>query len=742
MADRDLALEEIRGRVFVIWDVDRERGWLLRGDTVALHLLRLFIQRKYTTEQFDFSSLQILKDAKDDVSPAYRVLDWLNNQETSLNRVLEVHPDTEDKEENKKETKKETKKENKKENSKEEQLKTSLGPKLDRMYAHLLNMSMESPKLNRHEENPSGTLRTWFKKKWGTTLRGWDFRSIAYLHEPTTYDWKMDKDPGWLEMTKELGATFLFAKGMGELLDPVPESSCCHFPTLPAGKSFLASNMETLSALIEKYGGDDDMGDPPDKTVARLSKHQGWEKGLGPFEREGCKGQHDHLGTLGPYCFPVQSLQNAKYQVKFQKRAAGTETELIQQKKLYTKREIQLMMSKHPKGVVVFGHQPEAEELKAMCRRRPTGATQHAAPASAHPAEKSSSQGSTQVSAKTTPGAVSTAGPGRSSTESARRAPSIDSNRSAASNIQARASGATNASAHPRGSTPKSSAASVRTAASSASLRSIGSNSHLKALQGNSSGTGKAQSKGSQPLNNSLNNASLKSVTSATHPRTSHDISHGASQPQASPATPVQKAASNASLRSNASSTHIKAFEGNSTRAAQPQVSASGSAENLMHRAVSSASLRSNNSAARIMDPNAGFCRPNEPSSQQSAPNPNRQPSSSSVRTTSSVASRASGDSQTQRSSSQPPDMGLRKTNTNSSQRSTGSHSSRARENLAAFASNRQRQQPLEQVGNAATAAANLPPGQPANPNQLMSSAGTAGNRSAASGTSPAPRGA
>lgn len=690
-AQRDTALDRISSRVFVVWDVDRKRGWLLRGDTVALHVLRVNVGQKYSPEEFDFSALKILKDVADDPSPAYKVLDAFNNQESSLNRIKKGYSEDED--------------------DKEKQLKTSLGAKLDIIYAQLLKLSDESPSLNRHDGNLSGPLRIWFKKKWGTTLRGWDFKRLASFHKPRTFQCRLDKDPGWLKMTRQLEATFLFTKGTGEMLDPLPSSCCCHFPTVPAGKNFLASNMETLGRLITEYGGDDDEGDPPEKTVARLSSNQGWEKGLDPFERKGCKGGHDHLDTVGPSCFPVQSLRDAKYEVNFDKRA-GKETKQIHKKELYTKKEIRLMMSKHPKGVVVFGRQPQAEELKALCRRKPTGATtQNAAPtSSAQPAEKPSSQGSTQtqVSAATSPAAVSPAGPGRPSTESAPRASSIDSHRSAASNTQARTSGTTDAPAHPGSSTPRSSAASVCKSASSATLRSI---------------------------------------DSATHPRALHGSSNCAGRPQASPAASVQRIASNASQRSIASSTHLNSSEGASSgRAAHPRVSAPGSPANSMQKAVSHASLRSNSSAARAVDQNAGFGRPDEQKLPvpQSVPTATRKPSSSSVRTASSVASRATGDSRSQGPSSKTPDTGLRKTSTNSSERSTGSHSSRIRENLAAFASNRQRQQPFEQAGSTTPAAGGFPSacGQPTNPNEIdrASSAGTTENPAPASGKAPTAR--
>ncbi|KAG8158161.1 hypothetical protein KVR01_011922 [Diaporthe batatas] len=250
MPDRDTQLQQIRGRNFVIWDVDRKRGWLLRGDVVALHVLRLYLGQAATTEEFDFSSLKILKDVENDASPAYKVLSWLNDEKSALKQIFKGHSDTED--------------------DAEKKLKEALGPKLDTIYAQLLHMSDGSPRLNQHGASISGPLRTWFKKKWSTTLRGWDLKALASLDEA----------------------------------HPLPGSSCCHFPTLPAGKNFLASNMETLGRLVEKYGGDDKMGDPPDTTVARLSRCHGWEKGLDPFERKYCKGDHDHLSTLGTSCFP------------------------------------------------------------------------------------------------------------------------------------------------------------------------------------------------------------------------------------------------------------------------------------------------------------------------------------------------------------------------------------------------------------------------------------------------------
>lgn len=627
--NRDGKLRAVRNLVFVVWDTDRDRGWLLFGDAVALHLLRIVIGDTLPPEKFDFASSKILKDVADSDAPAYEVLNTFNNEKTSLNRIAKGYSDSD--------------------NEEEKQLKESIGQELDTIYGQLFKLREDEQKIKMDQDKQlSGYFKTWYEEKWGTTLRGWDFKSLACSRQLVTSVQKLRKDPGWLKMARQLGAIFLLEKGFGEFLEPRAGSCCPYFPALPAGKGFLACGMEAVGRLIRWTGGSDEC-DTPENTVARLSYDQGWEHDLDPFARPNCQG--DHISTLDPSCFPVQQIRDAKYVKSLDKRLQ-TDMKLIKGKSLYTKKEVQLMINQHPKGVVVFGRQPSSEELKEICRRNGHRATQNAKATGAEPLNRPLSRGSTQCSTGKAPTPAPIASPGRPSTASSQRTPSLDSIRRAVPNTQSRASGTTTAAGQLRASTRNSSAALVHKAASNASLRSTGSNMHHRVSPGSSTGAGQLQSTASQ-----------------------------------TPAASLPRPASNASLRSTGSTAHPRTSNGGPSRSRE-----SGE-ENLASKTT-------------------------------------RKPSNSSVRTASSVASRATAGSQSQKPPPQPSATDLEKTITNSSDKTTSSHSSRTTQNSAAgstTAKNRQRQL-LEKSVSTTVAAGTLAPGQPVSSNHGTNSGASTEN--------------
>lgn len=645
LQDRASRLHYLSTREFVLWDKDRKRGWLVRGETAALHLLRVRIKDNKLYQNFDFSALQILKDVADDLSPAYRVLAEFCPKDPL------THPNDFKKKPGNSES-------GEKPKTPEEERNETIGKKLDEIIAVLFRLVDDAGKLNPHR-GLLGPFRTWYDETVGPTLRGWDFKSVSDGGSAMIDFYKMDKDPGWLQMVRDREAIVLFGDGLGEVLEPRAGSCCPYFPTLPIDKNLLASDMQVIRELIMDVAGDEGIN-PPDKTVARLSFSQGWVRGLDPFARPNCRG--DHLDTLEPSCFPVQSLQDAPRKEDLEKRR-NKDIKLLDGKKLYTKKEIQVMIAKHPRGVVVFGSQPGPEELRNICRRsnpqnlnlaaqEKASADSTVAPSSNRPSSRSSAHSSTGRPAL--PPAAPAGGTGQRTRPSGQRTPSISSIRSNVSNTQSRASGNGTDTGQPQALTPKPTAPSV------------------------------------------------------------------------------QKVISNASLRSNGSNVHAKASQVNITGAEGPQPSTFQSPATTLRNAASNASLRSTNSITRSSPPNAGPGRSNEASTHPGTAKVTRKPSNSSV---SSVASGSTGGSQPQRPSVDPSAeasaMGLKKTFTNSSNKTTSSHSSRGTQSSAAgstAARNRQRQQQLDQAGNATAVAGNLVPGQPISSNHGTSSAGTTGN--------------
>ncbi|KAL2276235.1 hypothetical protein FJTKL_01284 [Diaporthe vaccinii] len=620
---RNTALSAVRDCVFVLWDTDFKRGWLVGGDTVALHLLRVHLKTDEDSNEFDFSSLKLLGD---DGRSAYSVLEKFNDRKESLNHLK----DMEDKPENF---------DNKQPaENREEAIKRVVGGKLDGIYAVLLQLSTDAQTINKHG-GLSGPVLKWYEKKVGTTLRGWDFNQLAGLRKAQIYVYKMDKDPGWLPLARELDVAFLFANGLGPILEPRAGSCCPYFPTLPAGKNFLASGTELLGRFIKRYGGDEE-SNPPDKTVARLSRSQGWERRLDPFARPNCQG--DHLNALGPSCFPVQGTHYAPYDKDREKRW-DKEPKLIKGKNLYTKGEIQVMLGNNAKGIVVFGRQLGSEELKDMCRQQSTlrksgtQPTVNAAPAAAQPSSRPSSRGATPGSNRPTASAADPKLPMKAGTSSRSnksapdakgRAPSVASIGSTDSSRQRKPSGADSGVERPQASTPQAFPASAQRTASVSSVRSTASNPHLRV-----------------------------------------------------PSTPIG--------------------------AGQPGTSSPQSLANSARTTASIVSLRSTGSDTRPRATIPSSGRLGEFTTEPNTPTAARKPSNSSMRTTSSLDSRATGGSNLQIPAAQPPTPALKKSTTDSSDRTTSSRTSKSTQSSAAgstSANSNQRQQRLGQLG-AATAA-------------------------------------
>lgn len=635
---REQLLLGVSARFFVLWEQPLGRGWLLTGDTVALHLLRLHLKTIPKHRNFDFSSFKNLGDGP---SSAADVLEEFND----IPRAGKHDPEPQDP-------------------------KVSVGAKLDGVYAALLLMSRQTVETN-GRPGLSGPILTWYEKNWSASMRGWDFNAIVENEEVVMGTHKIGRDPGWLRWARELNATFLFSSGLGEIMKPKDGSCCPYFPTLPGGGNFLACSTTVIRKLINKIGQNEQCY-PPEKTVARLSRSHGWQRGLDPFARPKCQG--DHLSTLDPSCFPVQGTQRAT-RPDYEHKKMKKDAQLLEKNAFYTRKEIKDMIDKNPNGIVVFGRQPGAKELLAMCQRTPSNISQSVKQsavdsdsAAARSSDRPSSGGSAQNSTVAAPAPATQQNlQGRPSISSAQRTPSIISNRSTGSGTQpGPLRGDIAGPGQPRTTASRSPSTSIQRAASDISLRNIVTNSRPTASQVSSIGAGQPQSSTSQ-----------------------------------SPSTSVHKAASQASLRSNGSSLHHTTSQtsttGNITGSGQSQLSASRSPAASVRQAASNASLRSVSSTTRPIATDVGAGRSQEsiPASLSNARTATRQPSNASIRTTSSVASRATTGSQTQRPPAQTSDMELRRTATNSSERTTASQSSRIAQNLEAFNSNRQQQPQL-----------------------------------------------
>lgn len=649
----------VSSRFFILWEPTGRRGWLVHGDVVALLLLREYL-RTIGESRVDFYSL---KSVNDPSVSAYKVLNDIEN----LKRVYWPLEDTKEKPENS---------DKGKSVEGEDQVKPKvIADAMDGIYATLVEMSQVTVDVNRRH-GLTGPINKWIQEKLSTTVKGWDFWDISNRKEARIYLHKLGKNPGWLHMAKELDATYLFADGIGDVFEQRAGSCCRYFPTLPEGHNFLAARMEDMQQIILQYGGTG----PDDKTVARLNRDQAWERRLHPFKRQGCQGRHS-IDELQPSCFPVQGLKNARIAEEPWKRKERDRI-LLEDKELnvYTKGEIGAMAKENPNGVVVFGRQPGVRELRDIYRRSQentdslTETEEKADPAAAlssnKPLSSGSSQNSTEPKAHSSPVETTPSQPEKATQTlqagAHQRTPSIQSGRSTA--------WASRASGTPDSRTRQPTTPSAQRTPSTASIRSTGSTPRPRT---SGTDTGDAPAAVAQSpaasIRMAASNASLRSNIS-TH----SSVSQGRSNIVGSP---VPKAASNISLRSTGSSGQPEVLQTGGIGAEHPTMSASQSGATSVHKAASKASLRSTSSSTRSV---ASSVRPEVPTTA-------RQPSNSSIRTASSVASRTSGYSRLQRPSAQLPDTALKKTNTNSSHDSESSHSSRVAQNMAAFNSNLQR---------------------------------------------------
>lgn len=697
LVDRQQILHHVTARLFVLWDKVLQRGWLVGGDTVTLLLLRVYAKKTEDAKlkNIDFS---VLKNAGDSPSSAYKVLAELNDV-----------ADKEDKDKAEKEQA--VKKEVTREQEKEKKEKTSVGAYLDELYAILMALSDKNAELNKTHAMSTG-LQMWYHRKRATTFTGADFDELTGNSTPPKfYNYRIKRDPGWVRWVKEESLTFMLASGLGEVLEPKDGSCCSFFPTLPAGQNYLAAELRILKRFITKYAGGEDCF-PPDQTVARLSRNHGWERRWDPFPRQRCH-DGDDPSAIGPSCLPVQATLSAPLmgdtsEILIKDRG------LLRDKPLYSVKDIKIMIDNNPGGVVVFGRQPKLRELGEISRRsrqRSQFAQRQTVIATAaqsldRPSTRGSASGSTIARSLEPPGK----GGARTeiqSSASGRRTPSMTSMTSMRSNGSGTHPGPSQGNiagaGQPRPATSRSHSDSVQRAASDTSLRSTISNTRPKASLGDSSGVVLAQSAATQSPASSVHttdtNASPRSIASYARSKASRNSGDGDGQPQAvvsrASGASVHRKASSTSMRSTASRTHPTDLQGSNIGsvnvAAHPQVLSSRSPAPSIREAASNASLRSISSTTRSVASNGGTGRPHEPVPASNVQTATRMASNASMRTMSSAASRATAGSEPQRSPAQ--DLSLKKTATNSSERTTGSQSSRIAQNLEAFNSNRQQQQ-------------------------------------------------
>lgn len=358
-------LKMLRHHYKVLFDTKTRRGWFVNDEVVALELLCAYLKNTPQTEPFDLSKLNYIEDRSS--RRAFKVLDDVDNLRIPIQRVLKDVGETPgDDQLFKGQAKVERK---------------LIVDVLRDIYRILLTLNPLKPfpgDMNRFAMFP--LLHNPFKRRRNVLAKGWDFERIYRTNKAKVYTHVFDKDPGWLEFSRDAEAGIIFGSGLGEMILPRDEDCCPYFRVLPEGQDCLAIGMDRVQAFVDEWTQDDEK----DKTVARLSHWYAWERGVEPFGH--LHGHSEHLEQIDCSCFPVQRL------VKVPHHDEGKDTAILKKRnrELYSSQEVEDMNVaiqadiKRPAdsdefkfktngkprktGVVVFGNQPNTEKLKQLAQ--------------------------------------------------------------------------------------------------------------------------------------------------------------------------------------------------------------------------------------------------------------------------------------------------------------------------------------------------------------------------------------
>lgn len=391
-------------------------------------------------------------------------------------------------------------------------------------------------------------------------------------------------------------------------------------------------------ATIQTCVNNEGAAQEADDTVAKLAGTIGWERDVNPFSHQ--HGQGEHINQVDASCFPVQRLVRIRDNVDKRQK----DRDLLRKSKgrLYSWKEVDDMNT------------AATDVNKETVKKKPkTGVVVFG-----KKPDQTELRQLAQANAPAAVGSLSRTTTQQSQAGATQRPPDSTSSRSNTS------------VADPRG---------ARTSTNDPAQPSVA------------------------PAGRALSVASIRSTHSNTQRKASGDRP-GGDRPQQSTSqtstTSAQRTPSISSIRSTASNTHPKAP--NSALGAGPlQTSSPQTLANSTHKTASNASLRSTGSGTRPRPAIASSGRPGESIAETKAPIAARKPSSSSVRTTSSIDSKATGGSQPQIPAVHSANLSLKKTNTHSSDKTTSSRSSRGTQNSTAgstTADSRRRPDPLGAV--------------------------------------------
>lgn len=281
-------LRWVASKSVVLWDVTEERGWLVRGTSALLHLLRASLKHY----EMDAFSASLLSKFNDILEPSTGSLgDYtINVLLDERNMKLPIYPE-----------KNEVQLEDDESTTPQDPYRA---PKTKRKYYRVEDRVEELyetlERLIDHQIKATGQAGIKMKAHARRRLEGWDFKDLAsgedpiYPHVTTLH--ALGK--GWVDFVRSIQAITLFGSGFGDIIRPSTDIACCYWRQVPRNRFYLAACVRDLQRIMETHG--DPAGSP-----MKVCDDILWYNSSAAFDACECVGSHnskhsDFVQTLWP----------------------------------------------------------------------------------------------------------------------------------------------------------------------------------------------------------------------------------------------------------------------------------------------------------------------------------------------------------------------------------------------------------------------------------------------------------
>lgn len=277
-------INKVRQHYFLLWDEASKRGWLINGASAMLHLLLARIQ-------YDISQgRKLAPPVADSDDPLARFRQWKSLLrlpadpyssaaarhvlENEANKSLPIFIAGDD-------------------FRRETPSFITLFDEVNDMFS-ILEQVFEHESMVRHRNGVD--VKPMFRPR--KHLEGWDFVDIAERRPDPVYP-RLKELPQmgkcWVDFTRGINASTLFARGFGELIEPSPGFEVCNTLTrLPSHQNFLGVCASDMKDILRMYSieDDDDSTNGPTEVLEGLF----WIQSPDPFKH--CVGK----GHTGKEC--------------------------------------------------------------------------------------------------------------------------------------------------------------------------------------------------------------------------------------------------------------------------------------------------------------------------------------------------------------------------------------------------------------------------------------------------------